>query len=214
MDLEQAAANFRRGMTHADNLVAVHRRSGSGGRGRRVEEVSVNRAIVVIVVATWQAAVEDMTNAILSLSEPPPGDRFLPAYKVIAGRVQTEVAHFSTPNAQNSRKLLQAAGFDPRQHWTWTQRGGRGVGVIVKSPSEAEREIDDWLKVRHAIAHGDERLPAARVLQAVRRTKVEPTDPSLRLVDANECIAFFRRIVRLTGTALAGHLSVAPPKWN
>lgn len=86
MDLVQAAANFRRAIAHADNLVSVHRRAGSGGRGRRTEEVSINRAVVVITVATWQAAVQDLTLACLAQSEPPPTDPFLPAYKVIAAR--------------------------------------------------------------------------------------------------------------------------------
>lgn len=214
MDLEQAAGNFRRAIAHADNLIAVHRRAGSGGRGRRVEEVSINRATVVITVATWQAAVQDMTLACLALSAPPLGDPFLPAYRVIAGRVRAEVGAFSTPNAENSRRLLQGVGFDPRPLWTWTQRGGRGRGLITLASSDVDIKINQWLKVRHAIAHGHEHLPSAAVLQAVRQAGSPLTDPSLRLIDAEECLAFFKRIVKLTGGGLAPHVGVPPPAWT
>lgn len=214
MDLVQAAANFRRGIAHADNLVVVHGLAGTGGRGRRVEEVSINRAIVVITVATWQAAVEDMTLACLAMSEPLPGDPFLPAYKVIAGRVKAEVSSFSTPNAENSRKLLQGVGFDPRPQWTWSQMGGRGIGPITIRPTEVDSKINAWLKIRHAIAHGDEHLPALDVLQAVRSSKTPPADPPLRLVDAKQCLALFKRLAKLSGDGLALHLSVPAATWT
>lgn len=214
MDLKQAAANFRRAIRHADNLVAVHRRAGTGGRGRRTEEVSINRAVVVITVATWQAAVQDMTLACLAHSEPPAGDSFLPTYRVIAGRVQTEVGGFSTANAENSRKLLQGVGFDPRPHWTWTQRGGRGLGPITIRPTDVDTKLNQWLRVRHAIAHGHEHLPSVDVLQAVRAAGRPPTDPSLRLVDAEQCLAFFKRVVQGSGDALATHLGTPPATWT
>ncbi len=214
MNLEQAAADFRRAIAHADNLVAVHRRAGTGARGRRVEEVSINRAVVVLTVATWQAVVQDLALACLTLSEPPAGDPFLPAYKVIAGRVNVEVGAFSTPNAENSRKLLQGVGFDPRPHWTWTQRGGGGLGPVTLRPADVDSKLNQWLRVRHALAHGHEHLPSVDVLQVVRTATGPVTDPALRLVDAEQCLAFFRRLVRGTGDALATHLSVAPPAWN
>lgn len=96
VDINEAASNFRRAIQHADNLVAVRRLAGTGGPGRRTEEVSINRAVVVITVATWQAAVQDMALACLAHSEPLAGDSFLPAYRVIAGRVRTEVGGFAT----------------------------------------------------------------------------------------------------------------------
>ncbi|PFG15490.1 hypothetical protein ATK74_3037 [Propionicimonas paludicola] len=213
VDLNQAAANFRRAIVHADNLVSVHRHAGGGGRGRRTQETSINRAVVVITVATWQAAVQDMVLSCAAMSEPPAADPFLPAYKVIVGRVQSEVGAFSTPNAQNTRRLLQGVGFDPRQHWAWRQAGGRGQGSIAVQPSDVEARIDQWLKVRHAIAHGHEHLPAVRVLQSVRASASPLADPPLRLVDAEQCLVFFKRVVGLTGDALASHLGAAAPMW-
>src|SRR5262245_17621341 len=53
-------------MEHCDNLVLVHQRSGTGQRGHRRIETSVNRAIVVIVIASWQPVVQDMADVVVS----------------------------------------------------------------------------------------------------------------------------------------------------
>lgn len=73
MDLEEAAANFRRATQHCDNLIAVHRRAGGPLQGPRYEEVSINRAVVVLAIASWQAVIQDYTLACVDLSAPAPG---------------------------------------------------------------------------------------------------------------------------------------------
>ena len=212
MDLVEAAGNFERATRHCENLISVHRGHGGPGRGRRDEEVSINRAVVVLAVASWQAVVQDFALACLDLSAPAPGGSISPkTYAVLAGRVKTEIGSFSTPNAQNTRRLLQAAGFDPRPTWTWTQRGGRARGMVTWTPSDADQRLNEWLRLRHAIAHGHETLPQVDALQAVRGRRNPPTDPVLRLVDAEQCLAFFRRLTRLTAAGLAKHLGVAIP---
>jgi hypothetical protein len=213
VDLTEAADNFRRATRHCDNLIAVHRGHGGPGRGRRDEEVSINRAVVVLAVASWQAALQDCTLACVDLSAPAAGSPLsATTYALIAGRVLKEVGDFATPNAQNARRLLLGAGFDPRPYWTWTQGGGRGRGIETWTPGDAERRIDEWLRVRHAIAHGHASLPQVPALQAVRLQPANPPgDPSLRLVDAEQCLAFFRRLVRLTEAGLASHLGVRAP---
>jgi hypothetical protein len=216
MDLADAAANFVRSTRHCDNLIVVHRESGGSRAGRRDEEISVNRAIVVLAVAAWQAVVQDLTLACVDLSTPGPNDQMSRAtYSLLAGRVRAEVGAFSTPNAQNTRKLLQAAGFDPRPMWAWTQHGGRGKGMVTWSPANADDRIDEWLKLRHAIAHGDTVLPAVSALRAVREHPGKPPEnPGLRLVDARDGLAFFRRLARLTAGGLAAHLGVAAPSMR
>ena len=213
MDLSEAAENFRRATRHCDNLIAIHRGHGGPGQGRRDEEVSINRAVVVLAVGSWQAVVQDYALACVDLSGPGPESPLSPAtYAVLAGRVRKEVGDFATPNAQNVRRLLLGAGFDPRPFWTWTQRGGRGQGIETWSPADADKRIDEWLRVRHAIAHGHAALPQVQALQAVRlQPNNPPVDPTLRLVDAEQCLAFFRRLARLTGAGLASHLGVACP---
>lgn len=212
MDLTEASQNFDRATQHCDNLITVHRGYGGPAGGRR-GEVSLNRAVIVLTVASWQSAVQDLTLALLDAGTPVAGGAITPAsYAVIAGRVRKEVGDFATPNAQNTRRLMVGVGFDPRPHWTWRQMGGRGVGMITLSPTDVDRRMDEWLKIRHAIAHGHSELPQVSVLAAVRRaTGVPPTDPTIRLVDAEQCLAFFRRVVSLTTSTLAVHLGVQLP---
>ncbi len=65
MDIQEAVSNFCRAMEHCDNIVQVHRAAGSGARGRRSSETSVNRGTVVLAVASWQAFVQDLALALL-----------------------------------------------------------------------------------------------------------------------------------------------------
>jgi hypothetical protein len=213
VDLIEATDNFRRATRHCDNLITVHRGHGGPAQGRRDEEVSINRAVVILAVASWQAVLQDYALACVDLSEPAAGSPLSPAtYAVLAGRVRKEVGDFATPNAQNARRLLVGAGFDPRPHWTWSQRGGRGRGVETWTPADVDKRIDEWLRVRHAIAHGHAALPQVPALQAVRLAPSNaPPDPTLRLVDAEQCLTFFRRLARLTGAGLALHLSLPSP---
>ncbi len=213
MDLVEANNNFLRATRHCDNLIAIHRAHGGPQQGRRDREVSINRAVIVLAIAGWQAVVQDYALACVDLSAPGVGSPLSAAsYAVLAGRIRKEVADFATPNAQNVRRLLLGAGFDPRPWWVWTQHGGQGQGMQTWSPQDADRRIDEWLRVRHAIAHGHGVLPQVPALQAVRlQPNNPPGDPPLRLVDAEQCLTFFRRLARLTVVGLAAHLGVAAP---
>ncbi|PVB44282.1 hypothetical protein [Mycobacteroides abscessus] len=198
---------FERAIQHCDNLVLVHQRAGTGSRGRRRVETSVNRAIVVIAIASWQAVVQDMTRFLLDHSMPGQSDPQYGVARLIHGQVMRVLGSFSTPNAENTRQLLQSVGFDPRPHWTWAN-GARGSREVVLRPADVEEQLRDWLKVRHAIAHGDEKLPEVNVLQAVRQNQVSSQDgPTIRLYDAKQCIAFIRK---LAGVTLAGLESELP----
>lgn len=213
MSLSDAVQSFERSLQHCDNLVVVHRGHGGKFPGRRHVEVSLNRAIVVIAVAGWQSVVQDYASAALELGKPAPGSGITEAtYNVMTGPVKKAIGDFSTPNGPNVRRLLLSAGFDPRPSWTWSQHGGQGQGIVTWTPPDAERRISEWLKVRHAIAHGHPKLPQVEALKAVRHNPGNPPDdPTLRLVDAEQCVAFFRRLARLTGNSLAEHLGAASP---
>lgn len=216
MDLQDTASRYHSAMKHCDNLVQVHRDHGGPAQGRRDEEVSINRAVIVVTVAAWQAVIQDMAIAAVDAGQPTAGSPMSrQTYEVISGRTRKEVNDFSTPNAENTRRLLQAAGFDPRPHWTWTQMGGRGVGRIVLQPHDIENRIRGWLSLRHDIAHGHDELTRVHVLEAVRQ-KVNPSagwNPSIRLKDAESCMAFFRRVSALTARALGTHLDSPPGTW-
>lgn len=213
MTLQHTIESFNRAVQHCDNLITVHRGHGGPGGGRRAEEVSLNRAVVVLAVASWQTVTQDLTLAALAAGAPSSQGPISPqTYAAVTGPVKQQVGAFATPNASNVRRLMQGAGFDPRPYWTWRQMGGRGVGMVTWSPSMAEERIDEWLKVRHAIAHGHPELPRVRALTVVREHGTNGvSDPTLRLVDAEQCLAFFRRLTRLTAAGLANHLGVATP---
>jgi hypothetical protein len=172
--------------------------------------------VVVLTVAAWQAAIQDMVASALDAGMPPSGGALAPeTYSVLAGRMWQEVERFSTPNPENTRRLLLGVGFDPRPHWTWRQSGGRGVGWIVVSPHDVEERMQKWLRLRHDIAHGHDQLTPVDVLLAVREKSSIPTgwQPSVRLVDAKACMAFFRRVTNLTAAPLGAHLGQPSGRW-
>lgn len=209
MDVQQAANNFDAALKHCDNVIAAHRGNGGGGVGRRYIEVSLNRAVIVMAVAAWQAAVQDLTTAILDTARPTgPTTLDIARYDTFMGPVRKAVIDFATPNAQNTRKLMISAGYDPRSLWTYSSNGGRGRPLEVWGPAMVEARLDEWLKLRHAVAHGHDELPAVQALEAVRlEGKVE--SPPLRLKDAERCVTFLNRLVRLTSVGVAAHLGTA-----
>jgi hypothetical protein len=53
---------FESAMIHCDNLIKLERRAG-GGRGKALMwEVSANRAVIVLAIASWQAFVQDTVH--------------------------------------------------------------------------------------------------------------------------------------------------------
>lgn len=221
MDLQEASERFKAAIGYCDDVVAVHRRSGTGLPGRRGEETTLNRAVVVMAVAAWQVVVENLVLAALdsatahAAANPP---ATLAAY---GGTVRGSVRRFSTPNSQQSRILLQSVGFDPQPYWNaYSVRGRQAAGTL-------QEQLDGWLRVRHAIAHADEALPAEIVLQHVRQSAsrqirsgvapgsvVPPVHPGLRLPDAESCVKFMRRIARSTGGGFATEFGLTPVAWS
>lgn len=208
MDLQQAVNQFDNALKHCDNLVAVHRGHGGANRGRRYQEVSIDRAVVVLAVAAWQAAVQDLTTALLDTARPTgPTSIDIARYDTLTGPVRKAISDFATPNAENTRKLMVSAGFDPRPLWTYEIAGGRGRPRTSWTPQMVSTRLNEWLKIRHALAHGHETLPVNNALLAVRNLGVT-SDPTLQLADAVGCIAFLNRLVRLASMGLAAHLGI------
>lgn len=188
-----ALDRFETSMTDSDNLVSIHRELGQGV-GRRTREIALNRSIVVLSVAAWQAFVQDLTSAALAHLSPPAG---APRhdYNVLKATTTKAVFDFATPNAENSRALLLRVGFDPWSSWAWQE------GPVAVSTATSQERLNKWLKVRHAIAHGHEDWPDVDVLSELpgnRRT--------LRLANCERAMGFFRRLTNATATALDGAL--------
>src|SRR5690606_37276399 len=137
----------------------------------------------------------------------PPGSAGVAS--LLRGQVTKEVGAFSTPNAENSRNLFKLVDADPYPNWTWSQPGGRGVGHVPITASAAAQHLNQWLRLRHDIAHGHSSLTISEVLQHVRQEadmwlQTNPSKqmsqaldhlrqqrfaPPLRLVDAKACMA-------------------------
>jgi hypothetical protein len=209
-------------MKHCDNLIEVHRAAGSGDRGRRTAETSVNRGPIVLAVAAWQAFIQDTAcalrdEALAELSAISGAPLLGGAMKSWATDFEAALEKFSTPGPEQSRSLLMRVGFDPRPSWTWKQGGGRGKPSVIVEPKHVAEVTTQWLRVRHDIAHGHATIHALAVLTAVRDANASQkarTAPTLRLTDAIDCVGFFRATVRLTAEAAAKHLRVPQPTWQ
>lgn len=183
----QARAEFAKAMQDSHNLVRIHK-DKNRKRGRRWDETTLNRSVVVLAVASWQAFVEGTTRAILSELAVPPSHNGHALYLLINAATATALGRFNTPSAQNSLSLFTTVGFDPTPGWSFT------IGQPARRYAEprVRKEIDEWLRVRHAVAHGFQ-LPALSLVTG--RTK---TGPSLHRNDAESCIEFFEALTNAT----------------
>lgn len=190
MSLQTQAAldEFDAAMGDPQNLIEIHR-SLTQGRGRRFREVTINRAIVVLTVAAWQAFVEDLADAILRTIEPPVADPSRSAWVLVNALTRGAIGRYSTPDVSNTRSLLANVGFDPQSSWSW------GAGHGRSSPADVARRIDEWLRVRHRIAHGGD-LPQVTVI-----SRTPGGAPTLRLADAEGCRDMFIRVAHTSAAA-------------
>jgi hypothetical protein len=187
--IEIAEYEFIRAMADSRNLIAIHRDLNQGA-GRRVREVSINRAVVVLTVAAWQAYAQDLLSCILDVIEIERGDEGYERFRLVKIDARRAAHFFSTPNAENTRNLLMNIGFDPWPHWEWQE------GPVYIDTARARERMNHWLQVRHSIAHGDDQLPDVPVLSEVAGGR-----RSLARSNAEACMNFFTRVVATTSDA-------------
>jgi hypothetical protein len=196
-------AAFERAIAEADHLLEFHgaRRTG---RGRRYNEVSLNRAAVVFAIGAWQTFVESSVDELLRRMKPSPklygsgatDPGFLAAtaeWQVARSRVRDAVGRFNSPTAENARRLYGSVGHDPFGSWAWTK------GTFVTTSADTAAKLSAWVLVRHAIAHGAQRLPDVAVL-----AKTADGTPTLHKKNASACVQFIRQLVDQTDRGLAG----------
>jgi hypothetical protein len=218
--LQDAVNNFRDATRHCDNMITTHRLANPDRGGRRTVEASINRGTIVLTVASWQAFVQDVASALrdgalAELAIANPGDRVLAAMKQWELDLRLGIERFSTPGPNQTCALMKRAGFDPRQSWTWKQRGGQGRGPFLVEPKHVATVIDHWLTVRHELAHGHTSITASPVLGAVRSSKAQVTkSPTVRLTDAIDCLTFFRALAFVTAGSAATFLGTVAPVWD
>lgn len=183
-----------------DELMRAHQSSRTGAQGRQWGLGGLNRAAVALVSSAWEAYIEDLALECATILRPPsfegtwrttgaawPYD----AWPATMARVQTERGRFNTPSPDNVKRLLQVAiGIaDVTQGWFY-----RGCSQPV-----AVSKMEDLLRLRHRIVHG------------------ENPRPSVHNKYAAWAPLFVSRIVERTDdtvlTHLTGVLQVQPSDW-
>lgn len=185
-------------MASVDQLVAIHARIQSG-RGRRHRQDAIHRAGVVLTVAAWQAynekvaleALERIERQIQTDEQGNPTPMWVRAsFKFRKPSVTKAVGDFNTPNSPNvTRLFVSSFGFDPRPFWVWESPRRRWDSHMFI------QRTDDWLRIRHTIAHGND-LPDN--LPWIRNGA---GTPRLNLVLLKECQRHFKELARRTDRA-------------
>lgn len=198
-----AAATFASLLRDPENLVALHRAQRMGRVGRPGEEVSTNRAVVVLAVAAWQTFVEDTATAILESQRPPIGTPLADSFRLLTSELERLTDRLNTPDSKKTIELFGRLGFDPSPAWTFTIRWPLQVGKVSGPRAfvakSAANELDAWLEVRHLIAHGKP-LAAGKLVPTVTTGRPK-NGPSLLRRDAEHCLSFFRALVKATADA-------------
>jgi|SRR5947209_2235799 len=182
---EIAKRDFVTAMGDSRHLTALHTRTGPG---RRHHEPSLNRAVAVMTIAAWQSYAQDTTRAIRDHLAVPQGHAQRSLFDLIRASTHTALGRFNTPSAHNTLNLFRLVGFDPRGSWTFTI----STRPYAYSTQNIVDEVEQWLRVRHSIAHGAP-LPAVPVVRG--RTAA---GPKLWKTDAEHCIQFFGALVAAT----------------
>jgi hypothetical protein len=180
-----ACIAFTEAMCDSGHLMALHSRTGPG---RRHHEPSLNRAVAVMTVAAWQSYVELTTKAILDDIAVPPTHSGSALFALVKASTMSGLGRFNTPDTRNTLALFRQVGFDPTAGWSFSVPTR---SYTYTSPTVTS-ELEEWLKVRHTIAHGAT-LPALAIVKG--RTK---DGPKLWKHDAEHCIEFFNALVSTT----------------
>lgn len=203
---QAAKAAFDASAQGAHDLIEIHKlRNPHAGR-RHGPDLTLNRSAIVLAVAAVHSYVEELTLAILHESTPAAGSPLSRAFAVIKANLKNRVDTLSTPNSTNTVALLGLVNFDPRPAWSFRfdwerQRSTRYTALRSRATltgSQAEVELDSWLKVRHAVAHGNTLQPG-RVYSALV-TGSAAGRPIILRRDADRCVAFLTALVVATAS--------------
>lgn len=153
--MSNAASKFADQLKHVDQLIEIHGKLQSG-RGRRHEQDALHRAGVVMTVAAWQSYVEsvirealDVLNGSFNQQGAQAPAWAIHGFKIQRAAIEVMIKKFNTPSAVNVRDIFRdSLGFNPWPHWTY-RRGPR-----TWTEREVRKRTDDWVLVRHSVAHG------------------------------------------------------------
>jgi hypothetical protein len=102
---------------------------------------------------------------------------------------------FNTPNAQNVQRLMRDwMQFDPFPAWSWHVKARKW------DTAEMQKRTNQWLNIRHGIAHGSG-LP-----KDIKWIQDAQDRPRLTLKLLKECKRFFERLVQQTDDSFRAFL--------
>ena len=186
-----------------DQLIDIHGRLQQG-RGRRHQQDAIHRAGVVLTVAAWQAYIEkvigegfsrldDKVTAPLNGVDPPPWA--VGGIRLRGAMIKKRIADFNTPNSENVRRLfVEAFDFNPWPYWTWHVARRDWNSAMVRD------RTNEWLRIRHSIAHGFELPDDLDWIQG------DNGSPRLTLNLLKECRKHFHYLASMTDDAFWTHL--------
>ena len=202
--MSRSFSEFERLLGTVDQLIKIHARLQQG-RGRRHQQDAIHRAGVVLTIAAWQAYIEkvleeglmrleDKVTAPVNGVGPPPWA--VSGFRLRAAMIKKNIADFSTPNSENARRLFsEAFDFDPWPAWIWH------VPRRDWDSEKVRNRTNEWLKIRHSIAHG---FDFPNTLHWIRG---DNGTPRLTLSLLKECRRHFYFLASKTDEAFWNHLN-------
>ena len=131
-------------LVDARELVAAHGKLRTGKKGRQWALGGLNRAVVVMCAAAWEAYVEEVVKEAVIALKPQTGP--VGSWAALNASVMSQIGRFNTPNSQNTRQLFTSSlGLPDVTHaWYWKNC----------TRAQAAKHLDDLLLTRHHVAHG------------------------------------------------------------
>jgi hypothetical protein len=167
--------------------------------------------MAVLMVAQWEAYVEGLLKeAMLEVrralqAAPPPGQLpGLAAYDALRNKAHLAVRNLHTPKPDNIDELYEEfLNLGLTTHWRLVARRRLGENGTVEAlnPARSRAYLEQWMQIRHAIAHGSE-LPDYVWLGNNRHGR------ALGLNNVRRGgLPFFRELVAVTDSAVSSHLA-------
>lgn len=180
-----------------DQLAQIHTKINSGP-GRRHNQEALYRAGVVMTIAAWESYVEDLLNEAFLALTPAPGSKVgeISSWNFAKNLASTATKKFNTPNANNVALLYQDhLGVDVTAAWGVSRKTGPYLAT------ESEKRINNWLDIRHKIAHGGSLPTKITWIQDPKK------NPRLTLALMKEVQLFFSEIVENMDSFVANEIS-------
>ena len=199
----QSFQSFLKQLEAVDQLIAIHGKM-QAGKGRRHQQDALHKAGVVMTVAAWQAYIEKIVPEALSVIEadladpaavPPAPNWARHSFSLRRAAIEIQLKKFNTPNVANVRDLLDGSfGFKPWPYWVWHK------GPRQWDEKKTRKRTEDWVTVRHTIAHGYALPNDLNFLQG------DNGDVRLTLGLLKECLKHFKHVALKTDNALRDFL--------